>query len=204
MLDSILHPHISDLTLLLSHVGITDTLIYQAGEEGADIINCNLSDASTTAIAEGEAPFTATFKPHSPLAVFNGVNPIGEWTLSIHDDIEGNSGTLQAWGLKLYFDKATDIKNETQEIPTEFVLYQNYPNPFNPSTTIKYSIPEEDYVSLKIFDILGREVAILVNKQQKSGYYEVEWNANNKTSGVYFYQLKTNNTIKTSKMLLLK
>ncbi len=211
MLDSIIHPHVSDLTLLLSHEGITDTLIYQAGEEGADIINCNLSDASTTIINEGEAPFTGNLKPHNPLSVFNGVNPIGEWTLTIQDDLAGNTGTLQAWGLKLYFDKATDIINEIPKIPTEFVLHKNYPNPFNPSTTIKYSIPNvassfssSMNVTLIIYDILGREIATLVDKQQKPGYYEVDWNAINNSSGIYFYRIRSGSFVETKKMLLLK
>jgi len=216
MLDSIMHPHVSDLTLILSHEGITDTLIYQAGGEGADIINCNLSDASSITINEGEAPFTGNFKPHSPLSVFNGVNPIGEWTLTIHDDIEGNTGTLEAWGLKLYFDKVTDIKNEIPKIPAEFVLHQNYPNPFNPNTTIKYSIPNVEThghasVQIKIYDILGREIATLVNKQQKPGYYEVEWHADKHSSGVYFYRIRATPSggqagefVETKKMLMIK
>ena len=97
------------------------------------------------------------------------------------------------------------------ELPIEYSLSQNYPNPFNPSTTIKYSIPVEtrhgvspQNVSLKIFDILGREVATLVNKQQKAGNYEVHFNASHLTSGVYFYQLHSGSFVESRKMLLLK
>ncbi|MEN8194177.1 MAG: YCF48-related protein [Bacteroidota bacterium] len=223
MLDSVIHSHVADLTLLLSHEGITDTLIYQAGEEGANIINCNLSDASTTVIDEGEAPFSGTYKSHSPLSVFNGVNPIGEWTLSIYDDIEGNTGTLQAWGLKLYFDKATAIACPEPVIPKEFKLYQNYPNPFNPSTKIKYQIPvnskqysvssnqyqesriqHQVFVSLKVYDILGREVATLVNEQQQPGYYEVNFDGSGLTSGVYIYRLHGGSFIESKKLLFIK
>ncbi len=117
-----------------------------------------------------------------------------------------------------YFGVITGIKNSnTNEVPVEFTLEQNYPNPFNPATTIKYSIPtspassplvkgrtEVGFVILKIYDILGREIKTLVNKKQTSGNYEVIFNANNLSSGIYFYQLRYGNKIKTKKMVLLK
>jgi hypothetical protein len=101
------------------------------------------------------------------------------------------------------------IRQPTDELPTEYSLSQNYPNPFNPSTTIKYSIPNVESghaptVLLKVYDILGREVATLVNKQQKAGNYEVTFNALNLTSGVYFYRLKSGGFTQSKKMILLK
>ena len=94
-------------------------------------------------------------------------------------------------------------------LPSGYKLYQNYPNPFNPTTKIKYSIPSVGtslmkFVQLKVYDILGREVTTLVNKQQQPGNYEVEFNASNLSSGVYFYQLSTENIHLTKKLLLLK
>ena len=89
-------------------------------------------------------------------------------------------------------------------IPTKFYLYQNYPNPFNPVTTIKYAIPKTVNVELKVFDILGREIKTLVNEPMNAGYYEVQFNASNFASGVYFYRMKAGEYIKTSKMLLIK
>ncbi len=95
--------------------------------------------------------------------------------------------------------------------PQKFALSQNYPNPFNPSTTIKYSIPNVERlaksfsnVTLRIYDILGREVVTLVNKQQKPGYYEVNWNAANNSSGVYFYKITAGKFVDTKKMILLR
>jgi len=85
-----------------------------------------------------------------------------------------------------------------------FVLYQNYPNPFNPTTLIKYSLPEQQFVSLKIFDILGKEVATLVNENKPAGNYEVNFDAGNLSSGVYFYQLRASGFTETKKMLLMK
>jgi len=83
-------------------------------------------------------------------------------------------------------------------------LSQNYPNPFNPSTTIKYQIPRNGYVTLKVYDILGKEVAALVNQQQQSGRYEVNFNAQNLASGVYLYRIRVNDYVAVKKMLLLK
>jgi hypothetical protein len=97
---------------------------------------------------------------------------------------------------------------ETEEsdlvVPTEFALEQNYPNPFNPTTTISYSIPEAGYVELKVYDILGNEVATLVNEAEESGYHTALFDATKLASGIYIYTLRTNNFVQTRKMMLLK
>ena len=122
----------------------------------------------------------------------------------------------------------TDVDNQIarETVPEDYLLSQNYPNPFNPSTTIKYSIPSrsiilsdaknlKDFLSqapqndnanvtLKIYDILGREVATLVNQKQKPGNYEVVWNAVNQSSGIYFYRLQGGDFMETKKMLMIK
>ena len=100
------------------------------------------------------------------------------------------------------------------EIPTEFKLLQNYPNPFNPTTTINYQIPRTSFVSLKVYDILGREVATLVNEEKPAGNYEVKFSAkggsssggdgNDLSSGIYFYKLKTGTYTSVKKMILMK
>ncbi|MGA9292102.1 MAG: T9SS type A sorting domain-containing protein, partial [Ignavibacteriaceae bacterium] len=97
------------------------------------------------------------------------------------------------------------------DVPTTYALTQNYPNPFNPSTTISYQLPKDGMVTLKIFDMLGREVATLINNEQKTvGRYDVSFNANNLASGVYIYQLRVNDAVgekgytATKKLMLLK
>lgn len=89
-------------------------------------------------------------------------------------------------------------------LPTSYALYDNYPNPFNPTTKIKYDLPKESQVSLRIFDILGREVASLVNEKQNAGSYEVNFNANKLASGVYIYRLSAGSYVQVKKMMLLK
>lgn len=97
------------------------------------------------------------------------------------------------------------ISDKSLEPPiTEYLLQQNYPNPFNTLTTIEYQIPFQTNVSLKLYDILGREVSTLVNEQKSAGRYEVNFNENNLSSGVYFYTLRTDNYFQVNKMTLLK
>ncbi len=99
----------------------------------------------------------------------------------------------------------TDVADQHSDVdPTEFRLYQNYPNPFNPSTEIRYQIPSAGHVSLKVFDLLGREVATLVNEIKQPGTYRVTWNALGYASGVYFYQLMAETFRQTKRLLLLK
>ena len=98
----------------------------------------------------------------------------------------------------------TWVNNETDNIPNNIVLNQNYPNPFNPSTTIKYGIPARSFVEIRMYDILGREVEILVNEELDAGYYETDFNAAKFSSGIYLYQLKAGEFIQTKKMILLK
>lgn len=86
----------------------------------------------------------------------------------------------------------------------DFALYQNYPNPFNPTTRINYSIPKATFVTVKVYDVLGREVRTLVNKNETTGNYSVNFNASNLSSGIYFYRLKAADYVQTRKMILLK
>ena len=100
----------------------------------------------------------------------------------------------------------TDVNNEIN-LPQDFSLEQNYPNPFNPVTLIEYSIPlrdENTNVTLKVYDILGKEIGILVNQKQTPGNYKIEFDASNLSNGVYLYQLKSGSFIKTKKMIVLK
>src|SRR4030095_10205010 len=96
----------------------------------------------------------------------------------------------------------TGISNN--QIPVSYMLEQNYPNPFNPVTSISFSIPKAAFVKLSVFDAIGREVEVLVNETRKAGIYNESWDANNFTSGVYFYKLQTAEFTQTKKMILLK
>ncbi len=115
-------------------------------------------------------------------------------------DGKGGKDTL-SYNLKVDF--ATGVEDELS-IPTKFSLSQNYPNPFNPTTTLKYSIPTSCQVKLQALDILGREIVTLVDEQKFAGTYEVQFNASNLPSGIYFYRLTAGTFSNTKKMILIK
>jgi len=101
-------------------------------------------------------------------------------------------------------DVPTNVEKEFENVPTEFTLSQNYPNPFNPSTTISFSIPQQTNVSLKVYDVLGREVAELINKEMSTGSYKVDFDASNLSSGIYVYKITAGTYRNAKKMLLIK
>ena len=104
---------------------------------------------------------------------------------------------------------ATGVPGISEEIPTTYSLTQNFPNPFNPSTIIRYQLPTDNYVSLKVYDVLGSEVAVLVDEKQSAGTQEVTWNASVLGSGLYFYRIQASGEhgtsfVETRKMILLR
>jgi Dockerin type I domain/Secretion system C-terminal sorting domain len=98
----------------------------------------------------------------------------------------------------------TSIKKIAAELPATFELQQNYPNPFNPATTIKFSLPHAGHVTLKVFDLVGREIATLVDKELTAGRYDAHWDATSVESGVYFYQLRAGEFVETKRLVLVK
>ncbi|MGD8782636.1 MAG: T9SS type A sorting domain-containing protein [Ignavibacteria bacterium] len=117
-------------------------------------------------------------------------------------------GTTFKYRLKqIDFDGAyeySDAVEVTLGAITEYSLEQNYPNPFNPTTTIKYRIPDDRNVELKVYDVLGKEVMTLVNETQQSGVYTVEFNASELASGVYIYRLRAEDYVSVKKLILIK
>ena len=115
----------------------------------------------------------------------------------------GSSALVYILNLLCDYAQPTDVE-EISNVITDFYLEQNYPNPFNPSTTISYSVPELSFVTLKVYDVLGSEVAVLLNEEKSAGAYEVEFEEGRLSSGIYFYQLKAGDFIQTKKMILMK
>jgi len=101
-------------------------------------------------------------------------------------------------------DLTTSAENSQNEIPESFALYQNYPNPFNPVTTIRFNLPQHERVILKVYDLLGREVSVLIDEEKTAGKYKFTFNANYLSSGVYFYRIQAGIFINTKKFILLK
>jgi hypothetical protein len=124
------------------------------------------------------------------------------------DNISGINATVLEYRLeqidfngRYTFSEVVTVENIA---PNGFVLEQNYPNPFNPSTSIQYAIGGKQFVTLKVYDVLGNEVAVLVNEEQEAGTYKVEFDAHGLSSGIYFYKIVTDNFVQTRKMILLK
>jgi Zinc carboxypeptidase/Secretion system C-terminal sorting domain len=98
----------------------------------------------------------------------------------------------------------TGISKNGNDIPSEYNLYQNYPNPFNPATTINYDLPNSGFVKLAVYNVLGKEIAVLVNEKQSAGKYVVQWDASSYPSGVYFYRIIAGDFTETKKMVMIK
>jgi hypothetical protein len=102
-------------------------------------------------------------------------------------------------------DSATvGIIDQEPRVPDRFALLQNYPNPFNATTVIRYNLPSESNVSIEIYDILGRKLQTLVDDKQPAGYHQAVWNANSRSSGIYFYRIQAGEHSETRKMLLIR
>ena len=161
--------------------------------------------------ADGVAISTAVKDQNTPTIIPNGSGgAIITWGDKRNDFISAYDIYTQMVNSNGFLGEVSDIDEES-DIVMSFDMLQNYPNPFNPSTKIKYSIPsvisnEERSLNvlLRVYDILGNEVATLVNEEKPAGNYEIEFNASKLSSGVYFYQLKAGNYINNKKMILLK
>ena len=106
---------------------------------------------------------------------------------------------------RLVCEMLTSVKESPKiERPNSFNLEQNYPNPFNPTTNIQYALTTRQFVTIKVYNVLGKEITTLVNEEKPEGQYSLNFNAGNFPSGVYFYTIRAGNFIETKKMLLLK
>ncbi|MGA9292680.1 MAG: T9SS type A sorting domain-containing protein [Ignavibacteriaceae bacterium] len=159
-----------------------------------------------------------TFFAGNSMAVFSSQNDGNDWiewkngfpyapvisSIVVQDSIVFAGTWVEGvWSLSLS-NILTDTYEKKYQIISEFSFSQNYPNPFNPTTTITYSLPKNSFVTLKIYDLLGREVTTLVNEEKHSGSYKITWNAEDNPSGIYFYKLNAGGYSKVHKMILLK
>ncbi len=180
------NPQPGIVTIGTSGLDVEITVSGATGNVGGELV-----DQSGTVIAvtntTSSNPFVLTAPSEGTYLVNAGYkNPQREWdSLSVTISLTG-------------------IDDETIEPLYTYKLYGNYPNPFNPSTKIKYSVAEKTFVSLKVYDIAGSEVATIVNREQAAGEYEFDFNAGSLTSGVYIYKLQAGSFVETRKMILLK
>ncbi len=181
------------------------------------IYKIDKTNAQTTLV--GHTGFSQTpaiaFDSDGKLFGTSGLSQVSSSKLIQIDTVTG-TGTLvgdigfnAVAGLTINGSVVVNVNEQkSDKLPTVYSLAQNYPNPFNPSTKIKFAIPEEKTgnlipVQLKVYDLLGNEVAVLVNESKQAGSYEVNFDASCLSSGVYFYKLDAGNFVKTRKMILL-
>src|SRR4030095_12076862 len=202
-IDTILHTFCGDLTLTVYHLAANSILSQNRGGGGDNFINTVFNDSAAIPISGGTPPFTGSFRPETPLSSFNN-NPVnGLWVLSVNDNANIDTGFLKAWCIVVSYQTLTG-GIQTIEIPNYYSLSQNYPNPFNPVTNIKYTIPKTGIVKLKVFDVLGKEVRTLVNELKSPGVYNVDFDASNLASGIYFYRIEAGDFTAVKKMMLVK
>ena len=224
VIDNIAHTWVGDLIARLHHEGETDTLFSRIGTGGNGNSTDNLTGirftdsasvainsllVNTTPVAPGnylpggrtgvdslKKPFV---RPGGAPSEMNG-----NWVLWVNDNAGLDLGTLNAWSICFYSDNITQIISNSSETPDRYTLGQNYPNPFNPTTQINFQIPKAGLVSLKVYDMLGREVSSLVNRQLNAGTFTAEFDGAGLSSGTYFYRLQVNDFVEIKKMVLLK
>ena len=202
---------------------VKDTSVFATSDVGILISNDNgitwetrnvgLLDSNITALTtNGIALFAGTKSDGIYISMNNGAtwNSVNEGLIDkgIYSLAVSNSyiyaGTLSGVWRRPISEMITGIESKQNILPLHFYLSQNYPNPFNPTTTIKYSIPKTSYVTVKVYDIIGREIRTLVNNQKSTGNHEIVFNASELSSGIYFYKMQAGNFIKTKKLILLK
>lgn len=197
MLDSIVHTSDGDLEFTLSHNGITETIIYQAGGDGDNFINTTLSDRGVYSVSNGVAPFLGIYKAENPLLPFAGVNPEGTWTLSIYDGVAGNTGTLKAWGLNLIYSSNSAVGDAWLN-KTEIVVF---PNPATNKVKVQSVKFKEIKSKIEIYDLNGRK---LFEQNLPKGIPIAEINVSEFESGIYFCKLSTAKSSATKKLIIQK
>ncbi|HEX2786329.1 MAG TPA: T9SS type A sorting domain-containing protein [Ignavibacteria bacterium] len=221
VIDSIVHTWCGDLKVTLTHAGKTDTLVSRMGTgtfglSQNDLINVALKDTATrgiwTATAADSTPqggFRGSWRPgyrsaQDSLAKFIGTSAAGSWVVRVSDNASGDLGTWHRYTVRITTTSALTNNEVIASTISDYTLSQNYPNPFNPSTKINFSIPKAGFTTLKVYDILGKEVATLVNGMQTAGTHTIDFNASNLASGAYFYRIQVGDFVATKRMLLIK
>lgn len=174
--------------------------------------NCDIADDCIYSITcdDKDNLWLGTSGDHCTLLKFDGINWEEVWQCNMDylmTDCNGNKWLIHGRYIFQYNEGGIPTSTENlidNHYPQTFTLMQNYPNPFNPSTVISYHLPANSIVTLSIFNALGKEIDILVNKEQSAGYYNVIFNAENLSSGIYYYRLNAKDFVETKKMILLK
>jgi hypothetical protein len=202
----------NDLTINTGTVGVTLTSNIVAKGK-LTVTSCGAQTGAFTWTANdylfngSAAQVTGTFMPDSVknVTINNAAGVTTSKSLTIKDTLFLKSGTLSGtYTARVTVTGGTGVKEKSEEMPREYSLKQNYPNPFNPSTNFTYQVAKEGFVSVKVYDVLGKEVAMLVNDVKPAGSYSVTWNAAGLGSGMYFCKMQSGAFTAARKMILIK
>ena len=211
---SLISPWISSLAVSGSNVFAGSWGVYCSTDNGETwaqtsltnqtVLSLAVSDLNVFAGTENSGVYYSSNLGETWNEINNGLGNLNIISLVVGTDyIYALSEGELAWRRPLS-EIITSVEEQKGKLPDNFILEQNFPNPFNPSTTIRYSIPTSDFVTLKVYDVLGNEVATLVNEEKPAGSYEVNFNASQLSSGIYFYKLQAGSFVETKKMILLR
>lgn len=203
VLVSISHPNDGQLDIyLIGSDGTEIELSTGNGEGGANYINTVFDDDAETSITEASPPFMGTYIPEMPLGTFLGTEMDGDWILRIYDNGLQQEGVLANWCIEFeyYYDNVGITENKMQVSK----LYQNYPNPFTFSTTIGFEVEEAGNVRIDVYDIMGRHISTLTDKNYASGNHLLEINGADYDAGRYFYRMQTEKEVIVKSMSVVK
>jgi hypothetical protein len=171
--------------------GWTNTYVYTATYNSDNTYATELEQYYTGGVLSDEYGYSYTYDSNGNVATET-------------DQVWNGSVLVNSYRYTYSYNLVTTGIAGNKNTPTKFELSQNYPNPFNPTTTINFSVPASSFVTIKVYDILGREIASLVNEQKAAGSYDVQFNGNNLSSGVYLYRMQAGSFVQTRKLMLMK
>ncbi len=195
------HTQLTDLEITLRSPGGTSVTLISHQIVGANFRCTVFDDESPIWIWDGTPPYNGSFKPGLPLNAFDGQMAQGNWTLHVSDTVQFEPGTLNWACLEFaydYIDAADDVP-----LPVEYA-FSAYPNPFNPATTLSFSVAAPGDVQLQLFNLAGQRVRTLVDGRYETGTYQVQLDARDLPSGVYFSRFTAGTFVKTEKLVLMK
>ncbi|MCK4854527.1 MAG: T9SS type A sorting domain-containing protein [Bacteroidales bacterium] len=206
-IDTLLHPSVGDLELVLEHAGRTISLVNRPPNSGENFINTLFIDLAEIPIDDGEAPYTGIFRPEDSLGLFNGLDPNGDWILGIIDHSQKKSlktgeKILDSWGIRFLVEGEPGTGIEPVGLLDQPMLQSVYPNPFRDEATISFNLPRPSHVSLSIYDVQGRHIEKLIDQDFLSGTLQCVWKATGHPAGAYIIRFKAGNTIEFRKIVL--
>ncbi|RPH94823.1 T9SS C-terminal target domain-containing protein, partial [candidate division KSB1 bacterium] len=211
---TIQHSYVGDLSIWVRSPDsvYVQLAAYNPENAGQNFINCRLSDQAQWPLALGSAPYTGTWQPLRALSAFNGDSTVAirgtraysTWYLAVYDSAEQDHGTITGFAIHVASEMPVPVQNKPRLQPEAFAFDGCYPNPFNAQTKLRFYLPHPARVQLVLYDVTGREVAALLNRNEEAGEHVIAFTAENLPSGVYFARLSAADFSATRKIILLK